>query len=350
MTTRPYSEASVGALRQLIDFIRRDRKSSLKALAIEEWGMGSQHKLSDFMNLNLNRQAEALAYTLFAEKALDSRKGARKKLPSYMSSVVATIYSDEVADELISNEGLEEDKIGNPRRGIIRDPVTLLRGSGYPSQDSVHRIREIGLRQIAGLSVLIRPSNEQVKENGAISEGLSLSIVNLIPEHIETGDFHPVFKIRQRGVRGAVIDIEGVVLAQEDRIVLSGRDTELKRNAVVSIYYNSDEALTYRNFGARRKRRGFSGVMLGLSNQRAHFASLFRMYAIKGGFVAPDEASDNQVRSQFVDRYESARDLAGVYSEDRLLQVLESLGIRDVADDIGEMMKFADAERIFSVY
>ncbi len=340
-TFEPYSEHSAGALRQLIHFILAEQNLTQGEYA--ERSNLSRNAFSAFMNRKCKLDGAQKCYQKLAKTVLNDLRAGRSRLPVYMSSAVHAVYNSELAQTLVES-GPGNSKAKPVRRGIIRSSTVLARNSGYPQDDNAERVKA-NLHLISGLSALVRPANETVEGE----PGVSLSIVNMIPIHVEAGDYHPVFKIRQVGAKGGVVDIEGVILAQADRVVLTGRDSELSRNVVLSVFYNSEVAENYRSLEPGKKRRGLSGVMLGLSSQRAHFTTLFRMYAIPESYVPAESVDDKRILKKFELLYEDARTHAGVYTEAGLEAPLKALSITKSEKDIHKMLKQASEDRIFSI-
>ena len=354
MPIQPYSDDAAGALSLLITFMMwqekfagQDGKRLGKGTLASEWKINRQN-LGKFLQRTLNRQTDEKLYNSVVEKTYE--KLTKNKIPvsGYMRSVAETIYSKDMVGTLMKPQKATAPKSRN-HVPIISDLAVLERNSGYPEKDSSKQSRTETYPMVSGLSLLVRPSNETVRENGKPQDGISVSLVNIVPEFVETGLYHPVFKIKQMGAKKANVNIEGIVLTQSSRFILSGRDTEEKRSAMLSVFYNAEQAKNYREQPANGNRPHLSGVMLGLSNSVNHFGSLFSLYAVPGGNLTQEKFDNKEARKAFDDVYERAQKTAGVYTEAGLEEVLNKLGITNCMDDIREMLARSDQERVFSL-
>jgi hypothetical protein len=287
---------------------------------------------------------------------------AREKAPNprYLRSLFREVLDDGLLDEVCPagpQAGASGPASGAPPRGgieIVRDPVSVGRYSGYSEDQHPIRSDPNGFPRVQGLSVLVRPSNETLTRPGAdgtpqLQYGVSVSLLNIVPEYVQPGHHHPLFKLRQRGTGRQTIVIEGIVLIQDDRIVLSGRDDGQRRNLMASIYFRRESAGIYRGVRAGRAAEALHGVMLGVSNSKNHFCSLFTLFALPGGLMSKDEEASEEAMSRFRQVYQQGRSSVGVYSEDEVGALLVQLGIDDGNGEVASMLRRSRDSRILSI-
>jgi hypothetical protein len=279
--------------------------------------------------------------------------------PRYLRSLFQEVLDDASLDEVCpagALAGASAHASGTPQGGVevIKDTVSVGRYSGYDVDNHPNRYDPNGFPRILGLSVLVRPSNETIPRRDADGNlqpqyGVSVSLLNLVPEYVQEGQRHPLFKLRQRGTGKQSIDIEGNVLIQDDRIVLTGRDDGQRRNMMASIYFRREAAVLYRNTRPGRAAEALHGVMLGVSNAKSHFTSLFTLFALPGGLVSKDELANDEAMNRFRLIYQQGRNAAGVYPEDEVGAVLSGLGIDDGNGEVAGMLRRSRDSRILSI-
>jgi len=288
-----------------------------------------------------NREAERRLYNIYGKWLLAEARS-RAPLPRFFRSLFDEVLTEEAANEICPPSRSDTRYLDVKSGGhfdVVNDELCRNRNSGYEVDCSLMRSDPNGFPRLTGLSILVRPSNQAINiaEPGHprnLQYGVSISLLNLIPEHIQTGRYHPLFKLRQKSAERNVIDIEGVVLVQDDRIILSGREEGQKRNMLASISFRREAAELFRDPENGKKSEAIMGMMLGVSNSRSHFGSLFTIFALPGGFVSREDAKDPKVMERFQAIYDAGRAAAGVYSEDDVYQKLQELGISDHGDDI----------------
>ena len=259
----------------------------------EKLGLAGRDKYGKFMGYRFEGRRDFRSEYETAAPKLYGFLKVLAPLPKYVRTIIGKIYTEEFAKELFA-PGKPEASAKHSGNMPIDDPILFDRDSRYPEYDNVRRIDTPGYSSISGLSVLIRPSNERAEDATA---GVSISTLNLIPEHIQRGN-HPFFKVRQTSARGTWIDIQGLVFAQNDRVVLSGRDGLNRRNFMASLFFNPDQASRYRILDRNNKRNGLSGVVLGLSSSYAHFVSRFVVFSVPGGFVSENDKEGRKTKKR----------------------------------------------------
>ena len=347
---QPFSEDTVGALCVAIDFLMRtveaNRSTIGGATGLDRGDVGK------FLNRKaLKDSRERLIYEKFGGWAFSTARD-RRPLPGYMRQVFEGFLLDGAVDQVFTSPpggGGATSKLGKGGALVVEDAVSLTRSSGYLSNDNATIAGASGPSNLEGLSILVRPSNEPLRDGGVLSDAVSLSLLNVIPPHVQFGRHHPLFKLSQKGVAGTLVDIEGILLCQSGRFVLSGRDTVERRNMIASIYVEPDSVRGFRSAGAARK-GGLSGVMLGLSNQRVHFGSLFKLFWIPGSFLSESDIKMKSKREAFSKLYDKLRyDTIGVYLERDVEAALASIGVEGASSTIATMLERSADDRVFRI-
>ena len=354
---KPYSQNGWEAVKLLIYRFQKLHKLGHQEIGAAV-GRNRATVSSDLNRTASNSEAERRLFELYGNWLL----GIARKHPGYPN------YLRSLFEEILTKEALQEICPAEPHAGarssgppgkaskfeVVSDQVTLRRHSAHSVDDHAVRYDADGLPRLGGLSVLVRPSNETVEVLHAdgtetLEYGVSVSLLNVVPEYVQTGDYHPLFKLRQRGTGRNFLDIEGIVLCQDDRIVLSGRDDGQKRNMLASIYFRREAAITYRSPAKGHAAESLFGVMLGVSNSKNHFCSLFTLFALPGGLVPESDLEDDRAVASFEQIYNQGRNATGVFPEREIPDVLTKLGIEDARPDVAAMLKKARGRRIFSV-
>lgn len=354
---KPYTQDGWEAVKLLIYWFQKLHKLGHQEIG-EALGRNRATVSSDLNRAPSNTDAERRLFGLYGNwLAAEARK--HPGCPKYLRSLFAEILTEEALEEVCPAQpdaGVlrSGSRVKAGRFEVVTDPVSLTRHSGYGVDDHPIRHDPDGLAQLYGLSILVRPSNETVdvlQPDGTdgLEYGVSVSLLNIVPEYVQTGDYHPLFKLRQRGTGRNIVDIEGIVLCQDDRIVLSGRDDGQKRNMLASIYFRREAAITYRSPAKGRAAESLFGVMLGVSNSKNHFCSLFTLFALPGGLVPESDLEDDRAVASFEQIYNKGRNATGVFPEREIPDVLTKLGIEDARPDVAAMLKKARGRRIFSV-
>lgn len=301
------------AVRLLIRWAQHDAqidgaKANLEILAKH---LGSDRdKLNRFLLGNLNRDEILQRADALAEKLRLVLK-AQKALPAPIIEVMERVYGPEVREAA----------------GEIIQSAHVL---GFRSLTEMAE-NAPSIAPLEGLSFAVRVANEFIQDPASPAgdprfvHGWSLSVLNVLPEHVQTGRHHPLFKFRQEGRNGYRTDIEGVVVPRRDRILFEGVDVQERRAFMASLAINLDDLERYRKLDPPRSLRG---LMLGLSSARAPFAALFDVLPIPGS-VLPEEASEDE-QTAFKRIYYEAREAAGVRDLEGTLHHMRKLGV--VAD------------------
>lgn len=298
------------AVRLLIRWAQHDAqidgaKANLEILARH---LGSDRdKLNKFLLGNLNRDELRQRGDALAEKLRWVLK-AQQSLPAPIVEVMERVYGPDA-----------EDAAG----GIIESPHVL----SFRSLTETAR-NAPSVQPLEGLSFAVRVANEFVPDpEGTPGEprfvhGWSLSVLNVLPAHLQTGRHHPLFKFRQEGRNGYRTDIEGVVVPRRDRILFEGVDVADRRAFMASLAINLDDLERYRTLETPQPLRG---LMLGLSSGLAPFSAPFDLLPIPGS-VLPRTPSETDA-AVFRDIYVAARRAAGVRDLDGTLQRMAELGV-----------------------
>ncbi|HZV21774.1 MAG TPA: hypothetical protein VE986_09550 [Hyphomicrobiales bacterium] len=354
---KPYSLEGWEAVKLLTSWFQRIDKLSHQDIGMKV-GRNRATVSSDLSRPPSNSQTERRLFELYGKWIADRTKQSLK-CPRYLRSLFEEVLTEEALKAIYPEERFKG-RTGDSREReenrfeVVTDSVTLERSSGYGVDNHPIRYDPDGLPRLYGLSILVRPSNESVEVIQAdgsevLEYGVSVSLLNIVPEYVQAGVHHPLFKLRQRGTGRNIIDVEGIVLCQDDRIVLSGRDDGQKRNMLASIYFRKDAAINYRNKGNGRASESLYGVMLGVSNSKNHFCSLFTLFALPGGLLQGSDLQNEAAMEAFQRRYDAGRNATGVFRERDLAGVLAALGIDDAKREVAAMLKKSRSSRIFSV-
>lgn len=293
------------------------RTHSLDRIAEEILGL-TRHTLNRFLSENLNRDEQKRRARDYAEKLKPVFDQGRP-----FPDVVRDLY------EKVYGEDSFEDTVGDK-------PVKLPEILRHRVMTHVPR-NHADIGPLIGLSVLIRLSGDSVPapelSEGASLPGWSLSVLSVLPTHVQRGLNHPLFILRQRALdSNATVTIHGVVIPQADRFMFQGIDI-LSRHPFHAYFRVPDEWLSYRDASQGEPVFG-SGLMMGLSSTgQSPFCGLFELFAIPGTTLAPGASVDD--RAAFEDRYkETIRNGIGVRNLDDTVSELEALGVRGRRDHL----------------
>ncbi|MEL6729232.1 MAG: hypothetical protein AAFP81_17065 [Pseudomonadota bacterium] len=276
--------------------------------------------------------------------------------PEYMRSVFEALFKPFSAADLLPKE--EPDEEEEERSWAIKDKRIRDRFSGFAEDLADANDVQSRYAKLQGLCFLIRPSNETIEvedDNGdpKYVSATSISVVNLVPEQTEKGKHHPLFKLYQESEEGIRLTVEGNVLVRKDRIILSGRDRDFKRLAVLSFPVGEDDSEEFRSDDHAPKT--LMGVMLGLSTKKSQFIAPFILVAVPllsvkeaRDHAASSEADDDET-AQFKATDAIARKVAGVYPDDKAAEQLAESGIKNLDEDIAELLRRARRFRTISV-
>lgn len=214
---------------------------------------------------------------------------------------------------------------------VVKDPVVLNFKSMFKTDTNK---QATVLPTVMGLAALVRPSNDSIGNQPA----LSLSLLNIVPPQLGKGTNHPVFKLRQQGSeRTFTVDVEGVVIVQNDRITLSGRDQAQQGSPHgfnMTLPFNDDLLDDYRD-----ARAPLFGVMKGLSsNARRAFVTLCQMYPIPGGHLDPAAAKPEEQDAFDALLERLRREEIGVFTRDQLLEKFDRLRLTGMAEHLDQLM------------
>ncbi len=355
---KPYSPAGWEALKLLILWFQKLHGLRHAAIA-KAINRNRSTVSSDLKKPAANRDTERRLFEMYGAWLVGVARE-EAPYPRYLRSLLQEVLEDGPLNEVCPAEprvGASNPASGAPPQEgaeVVRDRVSVGRRSGYAVDNDPNRSDPNGFPRIQGLSVLVRPSNETVTRPGAdgspqLQYGVSVSLLNVVPEYVQAGHHHPLFKLHQRGTGRQAINIEGIVLIQDDRIVLSGRDDGQRRNLLASIYFRREAAALYRNARAGRPPEALHGVMLGVSNSKNHFCSLFTLFALPGGLVSKDEVGSEEAMNRFRQVYQQGRSSAGVYPEDEVAALLARLGVDDGNGEVANMLRRSRDSRILSI-
>lgn len=272
----------------------------------------SRHVLNRFLGRKMNLPEEADRAEKLLEPVRVLLDQARPFSPA-LRKLYGSVYED--AEPLDIDEG-------KPIR-----QVEVVRHLAMARID----VNEATLRPLYGLSVLIRVANEVVpptrQDEKKDVHGWSVSLMNVVPPHVQAGLNHPLFKLRQRGKNGASSTIEGVVITRDDRFIFQGTDTLRRLPFNATMRMPDDGMRSYRDADAKVPLL-CTGVMLGLRSAGETFGTLFELLAVPG--AEPPFDADSQALDQFRQRYTNA---------------LEATGVRNLPDTIDALLKigFYDA-------
>lgn len=347
----PYSQQRLQALRFLVF-------AKIKAGDINQAKLGQQvrpadsrRKVSEF--LNKDGEGEAVrqeSFPKYAEWVLRTAKTDQQ--PEYLRSLFEAVYTAEAVEKLYPPKPPVKAAVASApvpgHRGIIRDPVVIRRNSGYAEDNDSMRSDEDGFIRYAGLSFLLRPSNEDAHDAEKHGESISVSLLNILPEYVDRGEHHPMFRLRQRTSVGGAIDLEGIVLCQSDRLVLSGRERRSKFNMLATFPFNEDDARYFRDPDSSGATASVWGVMLGLSNSKAAFAANFRLFGIPDGVLAEDKVEDEKALKAFTKLYNTARAATGVYTASAAAKAMKPFNVEVDESEIRLLIERSRRQVLFT--
>ena len=259
----------------------------------------------------------------------------KQKLPPHIKAMMSDIYGEGAfpASEAV---------------------VTTDRVIGHRSLiPAANNAREI-INPLEGLNALVRPANEVVpapteQDPMAVTRGWSVSILNIPPKHVQEGDHHPVFKIRQIGQGNNEMLIEGVVIAKPDRIVLQGMTLGETRTVQAIITVSPEKSQQYRPAGEiKGNATPKTGLFNGVSSGGSAFGCLFKLFAIPGSTLT--EPASEEGTAQFRKTYDLAKEVAGVRDLAGTVSALSKLGIATDQDTLMELAKRSTLSPILSAF
>lgn len=223
-----------------------------------------------------------------------------------------------------------------------------------PYLDNVEA-REAKLPSLFGLNVLVRLANDFIPVEGESElqeRGWSLSIMNIIPEYIQTGRHHPLFKIRQYGTSGADdIEIEGQIISQDDRFLFSGVEVLQKRPVILTFSYSNEQIRNYSNpdkLDPRGDSCSLSGLQFGVSNSKKQFASHAKLFQIRNAVLKEEDLEIVKAQDAFLKQYKEARQLAGIMNATTLIERLKQLDVVLSNDTLAKWKEDASKQSVFT--
>lgn len=312
----------IAAMRFLLRWLRDEVKINSESLTRDTLArhLGiNRDKLGKFLNQKLKREES---------KRFEELKAPLRKLlamveewPGPVSQLVQEIYGVDDAQTV----------------GPVVDIPRVIRH--FALAEVLEAKNNPNIEQLYGLNVLIRLANETVPapelRKDAMLPGWSVALLNVPPPHVQSGDHHPVFKIRQRGKNAnAPLDIEGIIAIQQGRLILQGIDVQEKRpfNATLTI---AGDWESYRDQTLERKVVG-SGVMLGLSSSKSPFGSLFEIFAVPETRLTSNSTQAEILK--FREIYKAAVDqVIGVRNLQETIKILKLIGVDAEAEKLREM-------------
>lgn len=328
LSVRPFSRDTGSALRLLIRFLQHELGNSLDNLKkrVRDAHNVSKSKFDLFMKAEPRADSAEIYERLAEEFAPDF--AALSNPPQPVRVLFDLVYSNLGTG---SPTPLNDDAVP-AFRSLLHDDAST-RGRFLP--------------KLEGLSLLIRRSTEFVSETpetGAPrSEGYSISLLNVLPRHVGMGRHHPLFKLKQRGTQASrVVDINGAVIFQDDRFVLSGRESREQRGFQANVHFAEEQFEKYRETSDP-----LAGVMLGVSHARSGLGALFQLYAVPGGTLSAEEAEDPQAKQAFEELLSSIGDKIGVVNKETLLERLLEVGLLDVEAHVDDMDLTARTSLVF---
>lgn len=295
---------------------------SIEGLAKDYLGV-SRDSLNRFLLQQLNRgedeQAKAQEYAVKLKPVFDQGR----PFPPAIRKLYKSIYGDTVS--LLPDAG---------------KPVQLVEVLRHRSMSPVEE-NPVDITPLIGLSALVRISDDDVPApelgEGIKKRGWALSILNVLPEHVQGSLNHPLFILRQNGMNSNTsITIEGIVVTQNDRFIFHGIDTR-QRRPIHGYLPDPERWFDFRNFDLEEPVYG-SGLMVGLSAGRLPFAGLFELFAIPDT-VVPKDASDD-AKEAFRARYKEIVDaVPGVRTLEDTVATLQWLDVRGGSKWLMERIK-----------
>jgi len=296
------------------------RAPTLRFIAEDILGHNNRYLLDRFLAQNLNKPEQMQRAREYAKK-LKPVLDQGRPFPPAIRKLYIGVYGDETFVP-----------IGEGKPVKLPEVVRHRSMANVPGEPA-----DIG--PLYGLSLVIRLSNDSIPapelKDGAELPGWSLSVLNVLPSHVQSGLNHPLFTLRQRALNSnSIFTINGVVITQSDRFVFQGIDVFNRRP--FHAYLLVPEL--WRRYRDKSRETIFgSGMMMGLpSGGNLPFAGLFETFAIPQTSLTVDSSEIEMV--QFRELY---------YQITR-----ESIGVRDLDGTISEMIKLGirgDAEWLKSV-
>lgn len=320
----PATEASLSALRMLIfhlrDVVGKDAESQVGRASVTRGEMAHMLGLGTTSYDKLVKPGhpfeDAARHYGPAAKNLWPHLVASGPLPEPIQDLRRQVYH------------LRDDTGGAGR--VVKDPVVLKFQSMFQT-DATRQATVLPI--IMGLAVLVRPSNDMIDAQPSFS----VSLLNIVPPQLGAGSSHPVFKLRQRGSeRTFTVDVEGVVIVQNDRVTLSGRDQAPqgpRHGFNMTLPFNDDLLEDYQN-----ARAPLFGVMKGLSSSaRRAFVTLCQMYPIPGGHLDPETATPKEQERFDTLLEQLRREEIGVFARNQLLEKFDRLEVFDMGDYLTQL-------------
>ncbi len=362
MKLQPHSNERASALRVLLDYVKRmrrddsppesDRERTTKKLTNDQLatavGLLSTGPLTTFLTKSGSIRDEAEKYAIIGSNLPKLLSDAKLlPLPTFMSSLVETVFED--GGSLMSPPKESASNAEKHDRRIVKNDAAIATFTGYPDRDNDHTMRQKLLPKLTGLSVVVRLSNELKLTDEPGNPPLSIGLLNLVPEWKQVGAHHPLFKLyRKNRTKKYAPTVEGVVLAQSDKLVLTGRADNLGALYILSIAVGTETADIYRDENTPSRHRALSALLMGAgSGQGRPFAGLGLIYGIRGGQLAEGAAESDKNRFDAV--LDDAHERIGVYPLNEAAKVLSKLGVQDTQDQLAHLLARSEEETLFTV-
>lgn len=283
----------------------------------------TRHSLNRFLQQKLNRgdeeQVKARDYAIKLNPVLEQGR----PFPPAVRKLYKSVYGDDMFVDLGES-----------------NPVQLPEVLRHRSMGHVP-LEPADITPLTGLSALVRRSEDYVAApelgDEAVLPGWSISLLHVVPGHVQQGLNHPLFVLHQRGLSNdSSLTVEGIVVTQDDRFVLQGVDIVQRRpfHAYLSI---PDQWRNYRDNDPKQPITA-SGLMMGLSGGRTVFAGRFDLFAIPDTTI-PVIATASQITA-FDDRYQQIKQNSiGVRNLDGTVAELKALGIGSEEDWFKETLR-----------
>lgn len=269
----------------------------------------SRHVLNRFLRQKLSPLDEKERTRLFLEP-LRAMLGDPRRLPGTVQTLMASVFG-------------EADLFEQDESAPVHSPEVIHHQSMTKVEPDAAK-----LQPLYGLSVLLRIANETVPPTEAHEKndvhGWSISVLNVIPPHIQKGRHHPLFKLRQRGKNNVATTIEGVVITRDDRLIFQGVDTRRRLPFSATMAMPDAGMHKYRDANTQTM---CTGVMTGLRSAGEPFSTLFELLAVPGS--EPTAPTKFEEAEAFRRRYRDALDKTGVRNLRETVNALSNIGFRD---------------------
>lgn len=291
------------------------KSHTLERIAQDILGI-TRHSLNRFLQQKLNRGDEELVKARDYASKLKPVLDQGRPFPPAVRKLYKSVYGDGIFVDLDAS-----------------DPVQLPEVLRHRSMGHVPE-QPADIMPLIGLSALVRRSDDFVAApeigEDAVLPGWSISLLNVLPKHVQEGLNHPLFVLHQRGLSSSSsLTIEGIVVTQDDRFVLQGVDTLQRRpfHAYITI---PDQWKSYRVSDLEPPVFG-SGLMMGLSSVgRTVFAGRYDLFAIPKTALQADATPAEA--SAFEDHYQQIKQ--------------KSIGVRNLDDTVAELKELGIAGKV----